>query len=72
MNTGGHKIDKLNESDFHSWMQKMQLVVMLCEIVNANTTRKPFQSVTADDECTLKNKTARAVLGHSWCGNFFE
>lgn len=63
MDTGGIKMDKLNESNFSVWKHEMESGLMLRESEITVTTRNPFHSRTAGyDECTQQDKVARPVV----------
>lgn len=46
--TGVVKVNKLDESDFHTQKVNMEPVLMLCGFVNTITTGNPFHFGTAD------------------------
>lgn len=67
IDTDGTETNKLNESSFQIWKQKMELVLMLRRAQIVITIRNLLHSGTADyDEWTQKNKVAYGIVGLSF------
>lgn len=66
MDTGGIRIEKLNQSSFRIWKQKSEIVLMLSGVQSTIVTWNNFHYWLADkNEWTKKDKFALDVVGVS-------